>query len=573
MDTKFLRASSKFAVALAAAVLAIGAWAQPSLAQKATAQVGQAASAAAEIVDVSRQPVLTPQEITNLRAAPRPQNGLTDAQWIALKQRAASFRVVTKSSVANALVPAAPKDGADTPGNGHVFNGLREGCSSLTPSDMGLAVGPKQVLQAVNACVKVYKKTGALVVGPISLNSFFGLPSGDFTFDPRATYDWVSGRFIVVATTIDTNNNAFIDVAASTTGNAAGTYYTYHLFKRTDGGFWDFPTLGQNWTRDKFTGGIYTCMNNFDSNNAFVDARCLFLPKIPIYHGQGFTFNFVFGFYAGVYLDTIQPVNVAEKGEKPRAEFAINSFNINSGGGQCSSGCNGLVVWAFANTLVQSGSPGPVVSGLVISTPSSYNLSANADNDGFCTNCIETLDTRISGMIHYSANSMYAELDTGNGGTSAALVEGVRAFLNDNGDGHCTGTFLNACPTLSGATVFREFCYDCGAGHTAGAYMGDVALTEENNWTMVANFSNGSSSPGTFLTSGRVTFLGLHDGGYFIAQNNNSYTQGRWGDYTAAAPDFAGPLPAVWGSGMYLPSSNAWGTVIGSNAYKFVTEP
>jgi hypothetical protein len=95
-DTTIMRSWSKNTPLVAAAFLAVGAWAQPSLAQNATARVGRAQSVAPKIVDVSRQPVLTPQQTKNFRVVPRPQNGLSDARWNALKKRAESFPVVTK---------------------------------------------------------------------------------------------------------------------------------------------------------------------------------------------------------------------------------------------------------------------------------------------------------------------------------------------------------------------------------------------------------------------------------------------------------------------------------------------
>jgi hypothetical protein len=177
-------------------------------------------------------------------------------------------------------------------------------------------------------------------------------------------------------------------------------------------------------------------------------------------------------------------------------------------------------------------------------------------------------------MVYYSAGHLFATIDTANGGTSAVLGWDVRPFLDDNGGG-CTGTFLNACPHITSATIEKEFCDYCGAGSFA-AFFGSIAPTPENNWTMFANFSNTSTSPGTFYTSNRVTWpTPFHDAGTFACVNNANYTQGRWGDYTAAAPDIPGTSnsPAVWGSGMYVQPSGAWGTCIAANKFVKVTDP
>ena len=104
----------------------------------------------------------------------------------------------------------------------------------------------------------------------------------------------------------------------------------------------------------------------------------------------------------GSLVDTIQPVNVSEWGQKPRTEFAVSSFNINFGNGSCTSPCNGLVIWSFANTLFQAGTPGPVITSSVVSTPSNYVLPADADQPTPAgkppfafDNSIATNDTRI----------------------------------------------------------------------------------------------------------------------------------------------------------------------------------
>lgn len=218
------------------------------------------------------------------------------------------------------------------------------------------------------------------------------------------------------------------------------------------------------------------------------------------------------------------------------------------------------------------------LSGIVIPTPSNYILAAEADQPG-ADNSIETLDTRITGTVQYMGGFLYPNLDTGNGGTSSILGWQVQPFLNENGDGHCTGAFANACPTLSRATIVKEFCYDCGAGHGAGTYFGTIQPDPEGNWTMVFNFSNRSVSPGTAYTSNRVTWpTPFHDGGIFLCQFQKFYNQGRWGDYTATAIDLLNAngtpsiFPAFWFAGMFVNSNGNWSTCVGANAFSLATQ-
>ena len=547
--------------------------------------------------DVSRQVVLsalpevTPGQLPPFRL-PRPQNGLTDEQWRHLKSEAAKMPALSRpedSAAWPGLSPALQEKELPplTPSASVDFLAQTQSCGGTYPSDMGLAVNDTWVIQTVNTCIAVYDKNGVLQVGfPKSLNALLGWPGGTFTFDPRATYDWVTGHFIVTAATCSNvgcggaNNAGYFNVAASATSDPRGSWHVYHI--AVGGTNWpDFPTLGQNWASDPYDGAIYVCANIFTSPGfSFVGARCLFLPKASIYAGTGINYYSANNLKVGSTLvDTVQPVNVYEIGAKPRAEFAVNSFNINSGGGQCRSGCNGLVVWAFANTLVQPGSPGPVISSVVVATPSNYSLPANADQPG-SNNSIDTGDTRITDMVQYSGGLLYATLNTGNGGTSAILGWTVKPYLDDNGGG-CTGSFTNACPRITSATIQQEYCAWCGWAHKGAGYYGTIQPVPENNWTMVYNFSaNGQNggqynySPGTVYTSVRVTWQPFHDGGTFACQNNTSYSEGRWGDYTATAIGCTGcATPTTWFSGMYVQSNHQWGTCVAANKFVNVTDP
>jgi hypothetical protein len=604
---------------------------------EATAQMGQARVGVPSVVVLKNLPQATAQVRTSLQAQAagsptlRPQTGLTEAQWKALKAQAAKWpdpngRAAAGGALFPSLSPALSPGTrrSDTPGAFVTIvaqdedlscSGGSTGTGRLSPSDMALAVGQNHVVQAVNDCIALYDKTtGALLPGyPVSLNDFLGFPpnscSGEPRMcfqklgDPRAMYDFVADRFVVIAIFEDfPRARGFLGLAASQTSNPTEGWNVYRIQVGDTGHCPDYPTLGQNFANDPFVGGIYVGFNIFQCDiggphpeRGLFDDQVFFLPKGPIYAGQDFGFNFAFNFnIGGTLVDTIQPVNVSEWGQKPRTEFMVNSFNINFGGsgGQCSPpGCNGLVIWSIANTLQQPGSPGPVLSGVVIPTPRTYVLPANADQlgpDG--DNSIGTGDTRISGTVQYMGGFLYPTLNTGNGGTSAVLGWQVQPFLDDNGGG-CTGVFANACPTITGATVVKEFCYDCGEGHNFGAYYGTIQPDPEGNWTMVFNFSKRSTSPGTGYTSNRVTWpTPFHDGGIPLCQSDVVYTGSSppraWGDYTATAPDLLNAAglgapaggtpsrnPAFWFAGMFVKDNGQWSTCIGANRFDFATDP
>ncbi len=528
-------------------------------------------------VVMSDLPDRSPSDIAGFKQSPVHRNPhFTDAQYQAAKEAASRAGLSTRpgDAAANQLIPR--QHVGDTPGNFFDILGQSQGCNGLgwVPSDMGLAVGGGFVVQTVNECIAVYSTAGALLK-VTDLCTFIGqVPNsgGAGCFDPRATYDFVNKKFIVVVDYFVSGGNGTLYVATSQTSNPTGLW-TIHSFDRGPG-IADYPTLGQTWGNfaSNPSNSVVTVCDNFFANNGGFYSECLLLPKKKLFAAPGFSFNTFAGFnLGGLPLDTLQPVNVYEPGEKPRAQFAIQTLNFN-GSGFCGAGVpdSGVIVWSFSNSVPQAGSPGPIASGFWTGcgTTSQYTFPGAADNASFCSSCIETLDNRITGMVHYSAGRLFPTIDTNNGGTSAILGWAVHPYLNDNG-GACTGAFTNLCATLSDVKIEQEFCYDCGGGHSGEAYFGDIAPTPENNWTMYATFSNTGTSPGQFYTSNRVTWnTPFHDGGIFSCQANNAYS-GRWGDYSAAAPDIPGVkgVPRTWGSGMYT-AAGGWGTCISANAFK-----
>jgi hypothetical protein len=256
----------------------------------------------------------------------------------------------------------------------------------------------------------------------------------------------------------------------------------------------------------------------------------------------------------------------ADRTDNPRAQYLLSAVNDGGYANICNVGAaeEGLVVWAMSgNTASQShGQFGYTGCG----STSAYSEPGLADDANYCYGCIETLDNRISGKVYYSQGKLFANINAYNGYSSAVLGWRIAPYLDDNGLG-CTGG-VN-CPAFSGLYVENQWCDACGAGTGFGSYFGAVATTPENDWTLFATQSGSgtNTSPGQFYVTTRESLLyPLHDGGIYYCLNNANYTQYRWGDYGAAAPDDPGSnpknVPATWGSGMYVQNSGAWGTCI-----------
>jgi hypothetical protein len=98
---------------------------------------------------------------------------------------------------------------------------------SLEPPDPDMAVGPGQVVSAVNTAIAVYDKSGHMQA-ITAFNPFFGLPSeivtdaqgnstyGPFTSDPKVIYDASTGAWIasVLEIDVDPATGAFLNTTA-----------------------------------------------------------------------------------------------------------------------------------------------------------------------------------------------------------------------------------------------------------------------------------------------------------------------------------------------------------------------
>ncbi len=113
------------------------------------------------------------------------------------------------------------------------FIGASSSESGFVPPDPTGAAGPNHYVHAVNSIVKIFSKTGTLLVGPVSLGSFLGI--GTNSGDPIVMYDQLADRWFV-SQFGSTNNSLAIGV--SETSDPTGAYNVYQY---TFGSFPDYP--------------------------------------------------------------------------------------------------------------------------------------------------------------------------------------------------------------------------------------------------------------------------------------------------------------------------------------------
>jgi hypothetical protein len=194
---------------------------------------------------------------------------------------------------------------------------------------------------------------------------------------------------------------------------------------------------------------------------------------------------------------------------------------------------------------------------------------------------IDTGDTRITGQVYYASGSLWATINTDNGGHggrgTAVLSWQIHPTLNDNDSpARCTGSFVNDCAQLTAATIEQEISYGMGGGRLVNAYYGTIVPDPERNLAMVFNFSGTSFFGSTAYVTNRVTNVPghWHDSGIFLVTGSAFYGPGSWGHYTGVANDLSSPTnPTLWFSGMFARSDGTWGTQIGRAGYRLSNQP
>jgi hypothetical protein len=500
-------------------------------------------------------------------------HGMPQAEFAALKAQAAAPGSPSGAAPAVAMPsqPSASGAGVLTPAASTAFSGAGQGCGaggSFLPSDMALAAGPQFIVQSVNNCVAVFDKTGVMQAGfPKNMNAFFGtgtLSAGVAVFDPRSIYDWVNNRYIVSAISCrncfpaTSSTLSFLNIAVSQTADPRGAWNIYHFkvqnapLSFATGDYADFDTLGQD------RKAIYVCFNHFNFSSHFVDSVIMMLPKGTMYAAGAVTsFNLFQSItLGGLEVDTIQPANVMNTFDNPRAEFMVASENIAFGGGACSSGCSAVLVIAIANPLGT-----PIFSGAAVAT-NTYSLPPSAGQPGSIF--VDTGDVRITGEVTYAAGSLFFSLNT-NGSSSGSGFSHVMWFQ--------LRPFLDDTPNFLGAGILNEECYFCGTA--TDTYYGTLQPDPQGNVIMVFDYSDSATNVSSAYTGRRVTQAAntMHDPFIFLQIGAAAYQDSLWGDYTATAPDLTSTTsPSMWVAASSAKAAHQWRSAIGNVRFK-ATDP
>ncbi|MGI8839976.1 MAG: hypothetical protein ACR2F8_04195 [Caulobacteraceae bacterium] len=507
-----------------------------------------------------------------------------------------------RATAAGHYVGANGKAISTSPSLGNSFNGLdhadqRNADSgnqfSLEPPDQALAVGHGYVVEAVNNALQVYTTSGKpLLAAPVSMNRFFNQPSeynrtngqqGPFLSDPRAYYDYDTGRFFVIewATLNDASGNPlnisvqFVAVSQSSDPTAGWNLYSYETTNSAYAGcpcFPDFDQLGMD------AKGVYITNNLFSLvGSGFVGAVIYVLPKHAMETGS-----------LPIVLQTpplpsdftIMPTVIPPHGqfatENKGSEYLVeNTSDLTNNG-------IGTSVNVFAitgtNTLIR---PFPALFLSEASVPT-QTVSANlpparqkhgprplgGSQPGGLNDPLPLLnpdDGRFSSTAYYVNGTISAASSTAVVNPDNSVGDGVAFYqfaVSGAGGGGFTASVTNQA--IYTAPSDGYLLYPAVAMNVFGQGQIGVSVTSKDMFPSTGTIEVPEFASPAIVLSG----IGAQpDDGFTAYPQYGGNGVGRWGDYSAGAVDTYG---SIWMGSEYIPDSAIyprtslanWGTYV-----------
>ena len=402
--------------------------------------------------------------------------------------------------------------------NGSTFGFAGLGCSGQFPANCDLAIGPDDVVQAVNGQIAFFDRDGTQTFLASSAGFFPGLSQTASPDQPRASFDPATQRFFLIFSEHDASSQiSDVLLAVSDDSDPAGSWSEYRIDTwRTSGNvaYWmERPGLGYNDMGVVVTGTYFKVGTGAPGGSAFFVAS-----KAPLLTGSAVT---VFGF-----LDSV--VNYAQATDCPgTSAFVFGATQLSS----TFARIYGVEHAGEASTVVVFHDQG------TITTPVPPNTAPSTDG---------------------------GSLETNGGAVVAVAWRNDRLFMAVN-----AGTPGPQCGVRWSAFATENF----GSGSAPSVLSGLVSSSSEfyflpalavNRFTDAALLFTGSSAQVTSdaLTAGRiasdaVTFMSAP----FVATSagGTPYLDTRWGGYIGAGVD---PVDGetFWGTAMVVRADGRWDT-------------
>lgn len=430
------------------------------------------------------------------------------------------------------------QEGSLAPVTTHSFEGTPQ--TGFRPPDCTLAVGPSDVLVAVNVDLAAYRKDGSLRFRWPSMTALFSpvLPAGAGLFDPKLAYDHYAGRWIVaVAARRQTPAGSWIMLGVSQGADPGGAWWVWALDFAVDGATpssnWaDYPMLGFD------TQGIYITTNQFavGGGGGFSYSKLRILNKAEA--------------YAGAALRWYDFWNLRNPDNSLAFTVQSTMHFRGTGGNPPAYFCNAL--WPSGSTLTLWQLNDPLASwrGAQPSLQAhrvacrGYDLPPDAEQPDTATR-IETNDSRLLSSVFQFV------------GDTQRLWTAHTSKITWSGD----GAARSAVQWYEIDTTTRQVVQQGGFGASGFYYYFPVIQTDISRNAHLCFSRSNSQEYGSLRQTGRRVTDPLNglQGSALVKAGESAYTGRRWGDYFGHARD-GGDASRVWLYGEFADALNSWGT-------------
>ena len=425
------------------------------------------------------------------------------------------------------------------------------------PPDPSGDVGPNHYIQGINTALAIYDKSGNVLAGPMSFNTFmsqgqFGNLCDTANFgDPIILYDTFEDRWIVTdfAFQLDAQNNvkspSMQCFAVSKTGDPVAGGWNYYSITRTDG-MNDYPKLGV------WTDGIYMSANmfGFGSGGSYQGTIVWAFNKAQMYAGAATAQIAEFNVGSGDF--TLMPSNARlQTGTPPPGtpNYFLSSWNY----------LNALAAYKFKvdwNKVSLSSFTGPELASSATSWP---NAATPAAGQSGTTQTLDTLGTRAMMQNHYSNI---------NGVESLWMPHTVRR-VDVNGAAAPRWYQVNVTGSTIAPNMPQTATWDPDGNNNTHRFMPSLSVDRMGNMALGYTASGTAMFPsiryaGRLATDPVNTFSQLEQ--TLFAGTGSQTTYNRWGDYTHMTLDPDGCT--FWYTNEYLTATGTtYRTRVGS--FKF----
>ena len=453
--------------------------------------------------------------------------------------------VSSGDSVHQAILPSLfmPTTAANFDGIGNGFGGFSV---ASAPPDTNGDIGPNHYVQTVNSDFVVLGRSGAILHGPVPINTlwsgFGGLCQTDNDGDPVVKHDNIADRWIITqfaVTGADGGATPFLQcVAVSTTADPTGSYARYSF---PYNGFNDYPKLSV------WPDAYYITFNIFNAGGtAFLGGKVCAYDRARMLTGAAATQQcFDVGTTYGGLLPSDLDGAAAPPAGSPAYVLALGATTST------------LALWKFHVSWTTPGSStltGPTEFSVSPYSPACNSAASPCIPQVGTTQQLDSLSDRLMYRLAYRNFGNHEALVV-NHSVTVASQTGVRWYeIRSPG-----GT----------PTVFQQGTYAPDSNHR---WMGSIAMDRSGNMALGFSLSSASLHPQIHYT-GRLVgdaagTMSQGEGTIINGGGSQGASLNRWGDYSNLAID---PLDdcTFWFTSEYLATNGTfnWNTRIGS--FKF----